>query len=263
MKSLTFSETLAVALQASLREMVDRALVRRLPEAIREVARDEAGKAVLDLAVPMVREEAEKAAENLIRDRFGNAEQFRDAVEEIAADEARKAAAEAEHRQKPPKPAAPSEPCKRCEAREYYQELYTPTNNPKGHPQKYAADHGQRITVPELVDGLLAELRTKPEDDGVDWLDREFLFGCWRDSLEGQDPTLLRNLRGLILSLAERVIKAESPGEGMDPRLAELLQRLVAPGEKCANVSASECHEIVDEVYALQEKLDARSGGKQ
>lgn len=34
-------------------------------------------------------------------------------------------------------------------------------------------------------------------------------------------------------------------------RLGELLQRLVAPGERCSQVSASECHEIVDLVAAI------------
>jgi hypothetical protein len=43
----------------------------------------------------------------------------------------------------------------------------------------------------------------------------------------------------------------------MDPRLDELLKRLCAPGEKCAHVSASECHEIVDEVTLMAKQLQA------
>ena len=78
-------------------------------------------------------------------------------------------------------------------------------NNPKRHQQIHGRDHGTRFTLEDLV-ALLIEAAAKNADDDelCDLLDREFLFGAWRSELESRVPELIRDLRGVIISLAKK-----------------------------------------------------------
>ena len=97
------------------------------------------------------------------------------------------------------------ETCKQCETRQYLADLFTPANNPKGYDQIYGKDHGGKLTIEDLANRLRSGVREGLDTSEMcDLLDREFLFGAWRDELEAANPSLLRDLRGLIISLAER-----------------------------------------------------------
>lgn len=98
--------------------------------------------------------------------------------------------------------------CKRCKGREYLEKLWGPVNNPHGYENKYGVDHGERLTI----DDLLTMIRGATFDGSTDveicdLLDREFFFGAWKSTLEGVDPMLLRNLRGLVVALARRAVR--------------------------------------------------------
>ncbi len=98
-----------------------------------------------------------------------------------------------------------AETCKQCETRQYLADLFAPANNPKVYDVIYGRDHGEKLTVEDLVNRLRSGVReglSSPEL--CDLLNREFLFGAWKHDLEGANPSLLRDLRGLIISLAER-----------------------------------------------------------
>jgi len=69
------------------------------------------------------------------------------------------------------------------------------------HPQKYARDCLASITIGELVGGLAALDDSGATDDELcDYLDQEFLWGCWGSVAEDADRLFLADVRGLIVA---------------------------------------------------------------
>jgi len=94
----------------------------------------------------------------------------------------------------------------RLEDTKYSIDHNTPINNPHGHPIKYGRDHGEAMTMGDLVDKLIEAAGEEgvTNDELCDFLDRQFLFGSWRNELEMRDPTMIRDLRGVIVLLMRK-----------------------------------------------------------
>jgi hypothetical protein len=94
----------------------------------------------------------------------------------------------------------------RLEDRNYQIDQYTRINNPNEYPIIYGKDHGEYMTcgmmVEKLIDGAREDGVT--DEEVAEFLDRQFLFGCWANELEMRSPDLIRDLRGFIVTLLRR-----------------------------------------------------------
>ncbi len=78
--------------------------------------------------------------------------------------------------------------------------------NTNPHAVHYAADHGDSPTMGDLIDELIA---AESSDDFCDLLDKRFLFGAWHHAIEFADPKFLRDVRGLLWGLREKLKDAD------------------------------------------------------
>jgi len=68
-------------------------------------------------------------------------------------------------------------------------------------PAKYAKDHGDGVTLGDVV-GRIADAYDRAGTlAACDVIDVEFLGGCWHNELNDREPPLLRDLRGIILAM--------------------------------------------------------------
>lgn len=78
----------------------------------------------------------------------------------------------------------------------------------KKFPVTHSRDHGQRVTLGEVVRRLGNALdadasRESRIEVACDILDRDLLFGAWGDRWSEQDCLLLRDIRGAIVAAYE------------------------------------------------------------
>ena len=95
--------------------------------------------------------------------------------------------------------------CSACKDMLYINDLYSSINNPHGFEIKNGRDFGPSLTINDIIKTLVDSVTAGDSDVDIALsLDEVFLFGCWRNELECRSPDMLRDLRGLIVSLAKK-----------------------------------------------------------
>ena len=75
-------------------------------------------------------------------------------------------------------------------------------------PVKYDRDIPSRITMKKMVEGFLQTAKfTKDRNVRCDYLDGEFLFGCWGSWARELPHDMLRDIRGFICELYRQMEK--------------------------------------------------------
>lgn len=98
--------------------------------------------------------------------------------------------------------------CRECEGRAYVASLYIASNNPNEYGIKYGRDHSERMLLGDMVSKFIMAAGLGANDaEMTKLIDQEFLFGSWRNETEAREPEFLRDLRGMIITLARKAAR--------------------------------------------------------
>ena len=91
------------------------------------------------------------------------------------------------------------------------RKIFKSQNNKKDYEVRYGRDFGENLTVGGFVDGLEDLLRCGGSDeDFCGYINKYFLFGCWKYETEDRDPLFLRDVRGIIVECLKRGINEKT-----------------------------------------------------